>query len=195
MSVNYNLAQDLKEALSMAEGLENYVRGTELYGNAGGGFFANMPSLTIGALVMRLRRLALLADQLSDAQSKQLDKANDYFAHTQREWNVHFGEKALKEANSRLDAMRTFFQECAQSNKSCAGNYPPEILRRTIVQELVQVIADNRLENDELSDKLKGTDGKLRGIVKPSPFIWAAPLQAVYPPATYWWLYQRPPQV
>jgi uncharacterized membrane-anchored protein YhcB (DUF1043 family) len=194
MSSNYSIAQDLKEAVAMAEGLEEYVRGTELYGNAGGGFFANLPSLTIGALVMRLRRLEALRDKLNQSQQASLDAALRHYEHVQKEWNVHFSEKIVKEANSRLDAMRTFFNECAKSSTNCAGNYAPEVLRRTIVQELLPVIEHNRAEAEGLQDKLRQTDGKLRGIVRSAPFSWAAELQSVYPQEAYWWLYQRPPQ-
>mgnify|MGYP005837680685 CR=1 FL=1 len=194
MSANYSLAQDLKEAAAMADSLESYVRGTELYGNAGGGYFARQPSLTIGALAMRLRRLEALSDDLDAKGREQLRAAQQRYRQVEKEWSVHFGEKALKEAHSRLDAMRAFFQECANDSKSCAGNYPPELLRRTIVEELLPILEQHRLADDDLADKLKATDGNLRGIVRPSAFNWSPLLQPVYPQDRYWWLYQRPPQ-
>ena len=194
MSSNYSITQDLKEAVTMAEGLEDYVRGSELYGNAGGGFFANLPSLTVGALVMRLRRLQALRDSLNASQQAQLDSTQQRYNYVQKEWNVHFSEKIVKEANSRLDAMKTFFAECAKSSVNCAGNYVPEVLRRTVVQELVPVIEQNRAEAEGLDAKVRLTDSKLRGIVRSASFSWAAELQSVYPQEAYWWLYQRPPQ-
>jgi hypothetical protein len=194
MSASYSLAQDLKEAAAMADKLESYVRGTELYGNAGGGYFARQPSLTIGALVMRLRRLDALSDSLSAPERDLLRSAQQRCHRVEREWSVHFGEKVLKEAHSRLDAMRAFFQECAHDSKSCAGNYPPELLRRTIVEELLPIITQHQLPADDLKDKLTAADGNLRSLVKPSAFNWSPLLQPVYPQDRYWWLYQRPPQ-
>ena len=74
MSSNYQLQTDLNEAKAMVSALEEYVRGTELYGHANGGFFTSMPSLTVGAVLMRLRRLDLLRSSMKDSQSKELDK-------------------------------------------------------------------------------------------------------------------------
>ena len=56
---NYDRSKDLNEARKMADSLEPYVLGDQVYGSVGGGFFTggNMPSLTIGALLMRVRRL------------------------------------------------------------------------------------------------------------------------------------------
>lgn len=195
MSTKYEIARDLREALAMAEGLKNYVQGPELYGHTGGGFFAStMPSLTVGALVMRLRRLQALNDRLDVRQQDQLAQAQKTFEQVQREWNVHFCQKIVKEAHSRLDAMRTFFSECGKSSATCAQNYAPEVLRRTIVEELRPVIEANRIPDEGLADKLRATDSNLRAVVQPSAFIWDPLLQLVYPQAVYWWLYQRPPQ-
>ncbi len=195
MSTNYDIARDLREAVAMAEGLDRYVRGTELYGSTGGGFFASsMPSLTVGALVMRLRRLHALSDQLDPRQREQLEAAQKEFDRVQKEWNFHFSGKIGKEALSRLDAMRAFFSECSKSNATCAQNYAPEALRRTIVEELRPVIEANQAPAEGLAEKLRSTDASLRAVVQPDQFIWSPLLQPVYPQAVYWWLYQRPPQ-
>ena len=37
----YKIDKDLSEAQKMAEALDEYVRGTELYGSASGGFFGS----------------------------------------------------------------------------------------------------------------------------------------------------------
>jgi hypothetical protein len=194
MSTNYTLAQDLKEVTAMAKNFEEYIRGTELYGSSGGGFFSNLPSLTIGAYQMRLRRLDFQRDQLDKRQAEQLDQATAKFHEIEKEWNVHFSEKLLKELNSRLDAMKPYFQECSHDSRTCRANYMPEALRRTVVQELILVLENNRIEDADLMQKIKGTDGRLRGIVKPSDFIWSQGLQSVYPQSEYWWLYHRPPE-
>lgn len=195
MSNQYSTSQDIKEAAAMAEGLEDYVRGSELYGQTGGGFFTStMPSLTVGALVMRLRRLHTLRDTLDTHQQAQLDTLQTQFDHVQQAWNVHFTGKILREATSRLDAMKPFFGECQHNPKSCDGIYAPELLRRTIIEELLPLLEANQIDTSGLITKLRATDVKLRGVVRPSAFNWAAPLQAVYPSDRYWWLYQRPPQ-
>ncbi len=193
MSTQYQLETDVKEALTMAKGLEDYVRGQELYGNSGGGFFSKMPALTVGALAMRLRRLEVLSSDLTAEQRQQARQAQTLYDDVAKEWRVHFEEKVLREINSRVDAMRQFFQEAKQNAKSASGNYLPEVLRRTIIQELLIVVDTLGIEGDNLRPKVKVSDTALRTYsTQPSDFIWNPLLQQVYSPQVYWWLYHRP---
>lgn len=193
MSAQYKLDRDLKEAETMAGALEEYVRGSELYGNASGGIFANMPSLTVGALLMRLRRLDAMRGQLTPKQTETLNFALRKQQSVQSEWRVHYEEKLVHEANSRLDAMRGFFRECAESNRLCASVYNPEVLRRTIVQEVLRALAVFNIEDETLTEKQRNTDSTLRGFVKPWRFLWDEVLLPVYPKDEFWWLYNKPP--
>lgn len=194
MSANYNLNDDLKEALAMAEALETYLRGTELYGHAGGGFFSSLPSLTVGALLLRLRRLDHLRPSMKDSHAKNLDKTVDFFTATRHEWRVHYEEKIQKEIASRTDAMQTFFKECSQSMVNCAQSYRPELLRRTIIQELLTEMDSLNLDSSELRTKVKAADMKLRAVLRADSFQWDSKLEAIYPIEEFWWLYQKPPQ-
>ncbi len=193
MSSQYKLDRDLNEAKQMANGLEEYLRGSDVYGTPAGGMFGgDAPALTVGALVMRLRRLDALRDQLTDAQRQELAQAQEIHRHMQREWAVHYEQKIVKEANSRLDAIRTFFEECSDHPRNCAAIYKPEVLRRTIVQELGRVMADQKIFSAELDKKRREMDVKLRGFVRPATFVWSALLQEVYPADEFWWLYHAP---
>lgn len=192
----YSIDEDLKEARAMADALEDYVRGTELYGRAGsGGLFGfnRMASLTVGALLMRLRRLRAQWEQLSASQRQTLEAAEAKHEQVRKEWRRHYDEKMLREAKSRLDAMGHFFEECRDDPKLCARVYLPEALRRTIVQELVPAIEDAGISDDELPAKLRRADAGLRRYTQPDDFLWDARLQPFYPRDTYWWLYARPP--
>ena len=190
-----NLERDLKEAGDMTAGLKDYVRGDQVYGSIGGLFGSgNQPALTIGALLLRLRRLHALQDQLSDAQRQQLATVEAQHDAVKREWSVHYEEKLLREANSRLDAMRTYFEECSSSPRQCASNYLPEAMRRTIVQEIMIAMDALNIASEDLNRKARDTDGKLRRYIAVSDFVWAAELAAVYPKSDFWWLYMRPPQ-
>jgi hypothetical protein len=193
----YTLEQDLKEAEAMAEGLAAYLRQDNLYGSVGGGLFASgrMPSLTVGALVMRLRRLHLLAEGLSPASRQKLDAVAARHDAVAAEWRVHYEAKMLREAHSRLDAMRTFFEECAASPGMCPRIYLPEVLRRTVVEELLIAMEARELGDDDLATKVKGTDGRLRRYVQASGFVWASALQVAYPQPQFWWMYHEPPLI
>ena len=77
MAQDYSIETDLNEAEAMVKGFVNYLKSNEVYGSVAGGFFGfgQMPSLTTGALAMRLRRLAVLRAQLDDGQQARLDAA------------------------------------------------------------------------------------------------------------------------
>lgn len=189
MAQYYDLAQDLREAVTMLENLAAYLRGSELYGSATGGFFnfGNMPSLTVGALVMRLRRLKALHIQLSQEQRSTLDALLKQHEAIRKEWRSHYEKKVLREANSRLDSIQQYFQD---DNRSA---YAPELLRRTIVQELLGVMNELGLASKELDDKLRYIDNRLGGIaLVHGDFAWDPILEPVYPKNEYWWLYRQP---
>ncbi len=193
MSERYTIDKDIKEAEAMADALTPYVHENQLYGSTGGGFFSRMPAMTIGGLLMRLRRLDALRDHLTSQQTATLDKAKARNTTVHNEWRVHYEKKMLREANSRLDAMSHYFEECASNQRACANNYGPEVLRRTTVQELLLAMEEHNIESEELRQKMLGTDSKLRRYVRPAEFIWADILQDAYPEESFWWMYQRPP--
>ncbi len=193
----YDLAQDLREAQAMANALVPYVHEDALYGKVGGGglFSASvMPSLTIGALLMRVRRLRALDDQLSEPERGTLSAVEAQIENVRREWTLHFSEKLVKEANSRLRAIEQYFKECEDDPRLCAGAYLPEALRRTIVQEIAAALARYELPVTDLHRSMHQVDGKLRRYTEPSAFIWAAALQPAYPNPPFWWLYAKPLQ-
>lgn len=192
MSKSYDFTKDLREAKLMVDNLESYVRGDELYQTVGG-FFSKIPSLTVGAVLMRLRRLNDLNSYLDDAQRQTFTEINQKFETTREDWRTHYEEKLVREAHSRLDAMHNFFRECQDSLQNCAGLYRPEILRRTIVQEIMYEMTHLKLSEADLTRKVRGTDGKLRGVLRSADFQWADVLRPAYPEKDFWWLYNAPP--
>jgi hypothetical protein len=192
----YSIDQDLKEAEAMVKGLENYLQGDELYGRVGGGGLfggGNMPSLTVGALLMRLRRLGLFRNEMSPEQHARLDAIKNQFELIRKEWRAHYEAKLLREANSRLDAMRPYFQEIQDSPATAAGNYKPELLRRTVVQEILQEMESLGIHSADLDNKVRQMDSRLRSAApQQSPFLWASSLQSAYPQREFWWLYSKP---
>ncbi len=193
---NYSIDRDLAEAKSMADHLEPYVYGDQLYGNIGGMFSTSAtPSLTIGAFLMRLHRLRALEGQLSAAQKATLSEIEASNEHAQKEWGVHYNEKMINEANSRLKMIETFFGDCQEDPRSCATNYMPEALRRTIVQDIANEVERLNLPSDDLDKNLRRIDSQLHRFTEKSDFIWGAELQSAYPSNAYWWLYARPPRV
>lgn len=181
----------------MANALVPYVHEDALYGKVGGGglFSATaMPSLTIGALLMRVRRLRSLDDQLSAPERGTLNAIEGQIDSVRQEWTLHFSEKLVKEANSRLRAIEQYFKECEDDPRLCAGAYLPEALRRTIVQEIATALARYELPVTDLQRSMRQVDSKLRRYTEPSEFVWATALQPAYTNPPFWWLYAKPPQ-
>jgi len=193
MSSRYQIDADLREAKTLAEGLKNYLRGPELYGQAGG-FFSAMPSLTVGALLLRLRRLEALRPQLDARQRATLERARRLHDEAQREWRQHYEQKVIREVQSRLEAIRPFLKEVSDSPRQAANLYPPEMLRRTIVQELFRWADEQAVDLGDARLLARSLDERLRKIARPADFQWAALLADVYPAAEFWWLYARPPE-
>ncbi len=192
----YALDRDLREAEAMADGLLAYLQQDRLYGSVGsGGLFGggSMPSLTIGALLMRLRRLQALSDSLTDAQREQLRRVIAAHDSVRKEWTLRYTDRLVQEAKSRLKAMEAFFEECEDNPRTCARNYMPETLRRTIVQDINTALTELGAESAELDRALRNADGKLRRTTAPADFVWSKALQPAYPQSTYWWLYAMPP--
>lgn len=193
----YSLEQDFREAQAMADALVPYVYEDQLYGKVGsGGLFAasKMPSLTLGALLMRLRRLHALQDQMTESQRAALASIDQKHENVRKEWTMHYNNKLAQEALSRLNAMRQYFEECRDDPRLCANTYLPEALRRTIAQEIADAMKRYDTPSEEVTRAMRNADGSLRRYTQPSEFIWAKELQPVYPQTTFWWLYAKPPQ-
>ena len=187
---NYSIERDLKEAQVMADNLVPYVYEDELYLQLGG----SMPSLTLGALLMRLRRLRRLHNKLTGAQAELLQRVEAKHESIRSEWQTNYVKKLLREVDSRLNNLSAYFKDCEDDPRLCANAYMPEALRRTIIQEILDELPGSEIQQAGLDTKCQKVDGRLRRYVRPSDFVWDGMLKVVYPEKPYWWLYNRPPQ-
>lgn len=188
----YTIDQDLREAAAMAASLVPYVHEEPLYGKTGGGGFfgmSQMPSLTLGALLLRLRRLDALSGQLTTDQRMTLVDVHARHEAARHEWTLHYNSKLAQEAASRLKAMTTFFEEMRDTPRIAAQNYLPEALRRTIAHEVMAALPERSTDLDATARRI---DTSLRRWTQPDTFLWDTALQPAYPQPTYWWLYVRP---
>lgn len=194
MSTSYAIERDLNEISQMGDAMGSYVHSDELYVSVSGGLFGgrDLPQLTIGAFLMRMRRLSHFRDEMTGVQEATLNKAIAQYDEARKEWTVHHEQKINKEILSRLKMMTAFFRECRDSMRNCASAYPVEAQRRTIVQELMIGMKSYGLDTHEVTTELHQVDGELRKYITAGDFIWDEKLQPVYPRDTFWWLYGRP---
>lgn len=186
--LNYSFDLDLTEVKAMVDNLIPYVYEDELYGRVD----LKGARLTPGAILLRLRRLQALREQLNASQSEQLALIMSTFETTRAEWTVAFTRKLVREVEARLRDIQTYLGECNDDPKTCANAYMPEALRRTMIAEIFDVLPSTDEHYARLMTSTKQVDGGLRRYVRESGFIWSAILEPVYPRQTYWWLYGRP---
>ncbi len=194
MSSRYSLARDLDEFEQMVERLEDYLLGDAMYLPIGGGFFrgASTPQMTLGALLLRRRRLRYLRAKLKRADGIRLDVALAQHCRLRQEWTLHYDKKLKQEVPLRLRVMAGFFRECGENPRDCAGAYPVEALRRSIIQEIMLAMAEFGYDRRDVTAAIRPADQALRRILHAGEFIWSPVLEEVYPRTTFWWLYGSP---
>lgn len=185
---NYSIERDLKEAQAMAAALVPYVYEDELYGRVG----MNMPSLTVGAILLRLRRLRAIQSRLTPTQLDILQNIESQVHSVSQEWSGHYQKKLVREAEARLRDVMTYVRESKESPRTAANAYLPEALRRTMIEEIMDGLSVS--EREGLQSKARQVDGELRRYLDDSDFVWSSELQPAYPADTFWWLYKRPHQ-
>ncbi len=186
----YSIDLDLKEVRAMVRSLVPYIYEDDLYGR----IQIDSARLTPGAILLRLRRLTALRDQMSQSQQQQLDSILTDHDKQRTEWQVAYTKKCVREVESRVRDLNTYLTECKENERLCASAYLPEALRRTIVEEIMQALPDDEPASADLRTKVRSIDGGLRRYVRETPFIWDQQLQPLYPADHYWWLYNRPPK-
>ena len=194
MTRRYKLERDLSELEQMAERLQDYLLGDRLQLPLSVNYSrrSSAPELSLGAFLLRRRRLSCLRASMTAGQRRRLQGALGEHDAVQREWRLHYENKLKQEAPARLRQMRAFFRDCQENPAGCGGIYPPEALRRTIVQEIVSALDEMGCDKGEITDAVERTDHALRRLLRPGEFIWDACLEGVYPRLEFWWLYGSP---
>ena len=195
MSSKYSVERDLDELERMVERLGEYILGEAMYLPIGGGFFrgSRTPQLTIGALLLRRRRLSHFSPKLNPTEQSRLDATLAEHDKVQREWTLHYEKKLNREIPSRLKVMAGFFRECSENPRDCGSAYPVEASRRTIVQEILIAMDEFGYDKSETQAQALQADVALRRLLHACDFIWSPLLEVVYPRAAFWWLYGKPP--
>jgi len=186
----FDLDRDLRALATMASNLTPYLYEDEMYGYLSG----DLPNLTLGGLLLRLYRLGHLENLLDADQQTMLQDARINFEAECAKWAVHYETKLQQELHARLDAFDQFLNECGDDLPSCAANYPVQAEKRTIIEHLNDELVELEARPEEIENRLRHIDQKLRRLLVESDFISDERLAAVYPKHRFWWMYGYIPE-
>lgn len=185
-------AMDLAVAEEMVTELEDYIVGNELYRTV----IAHTPegnrkmTMSGGALLSRLRRLAAERDSLPPEMQQRIDAVIKSAEATIYSLRTRFHERLAREMKARLDSLAWFLDEYADDRARVHANYPYEIRNRQRIEEIMQRLGDQA--PPEQMARLRSIDSRIRQITHAAPFIWAERLAPAFPQHPYWYLYAAP---
>jgi hypothetical protein len=183
--IRYDLKRDVHTVQAIASRLDPFVYEDETFGYMPDDF----PNLTIGGLLMRLHRLSLMDDLLSDEQREKLDTAQQQVDDIKREWLVAYTNKTTHELALRVNEWNQCLNECRQNQDECREMYPSVVEKRVMAQILANEARELNALTPEIEKRLHGIDSQLQGFFKPGSFIWDQRLQRAYPQDQYGFLY------
>jgi hypothetical protein len=186
------LKHDLAILEAMVAGIPDYLKSDVAAWNIGQ---RDMPLLTLGGCLMRLRRLSLLQGQLTSDDRLALARARNSFNEALKERVVRFEQRAYGELNARLREWTTYMRDLAHSSKIAADQrrYAAMADTRIVIGDLVDKLSEHpyRLDSRVPRD-VAALDRRLRLMWQPGVFVLDPAWQRAYQADRYWWLYGRP---
>jgi hypothetical protein len=147
--------------------VREYLLSKELYWPLG----ADLPRLTLGNLLLSMRRVAALRP------SPQVERRRLELETLQARWRSAWEQKAARETENRLRLWTTFLSEYRASPEQYADSYPGEVRGRVILQLLGASLPDQ--------------DALLKSHLVPAGFLWEAGLEPAFPKQDFWFLYAK----
>lgn len=181
----FDLERDLRVLSAMASSLTPYLYEDEMFGHLAG----DLPKLTLGGLLLRLYRLSRLDDSLDADQQTLVQDARINFEAECSKWAAHYERKLQHELQSRINAFDYYLQECVEDVRSCAAGFPTQAEKRTMIEHLKTEAEEHNVLDDEIENRLRQADYKLRRLFREGEFITDERLINVYPRERFWWMY------
>lgn len=152
----------------------------------------NRPPLTLGGILLRRRRLGLLAAGLSTAERDHLEAANARYDLLLAAQPVRLESRIVAEIGDRLREWTVYLRDLAASSRLAAdhAHYVAKSDIRVVIEDLTEALGPRR--PSQLPDDVAALDHRLRARWQPGEFLWAAVWQPAYPAERYWWLYGTP---
>lgn len=182
---------DLNAVEAMVAELENYIVQDDVYRTILSPTPAGNIKLRMsgGDLLARLHRLQGERGALSAEEQTRLDVAQAEADKIIYSLRTRFLERLTREMKARLDSLTWFLDDWDSDPQRGKGDYPFEIRNRQRIEEILKQLQAN--PPGDLLSALSKVDRRLKQHTQKSDFIWDTPLEKVYPPETYWYLYRR----
>lgn len=174
-------AQDLAFVQAGVEELETYLLSEELYWPLSG--FSWLPRLTIGGLLLALKRLGGRSD--FPAEAAQALSLEARLEALRSKWRSAWENKCRREVRARLDLWSNYLSDYRQSPESQAGSYPQQVQWRVILQLLAGEFPLPPKEVEILAE----LDTMMKPFWSPGGFVWDPALEEAFPQAGFWFLY------
>jgi hypothetical protein len=184
-------AVDLAVTEAMVEELEQYIIKEDLYRTV----ITRTPQgevrvqMTGGDLLTRLFRLNAEKAGLAPSLQQRIDAVTKNAEQTIYSLKSRFHARLVREMRARLDSLRWFLDDAAESPAAARANYPYEIRNRQRVEEILKRLGKETPA--ELQGQLEMVDRRLRSFAIGSEFVWDPALRDVFPQYPYWYLYAR----
>jgi len=160
--------------------LEPYLLSRELFWPLGG----NKPRLTVGGILISLKRIEALSQSNADQATVSPLTAKLELVRTR--WRVAWEQKCTRELRTRLELWQNYLGDYRITPESYADDYRNEVRLRVLAGllagELPEVPEESRMKLDSL-------DVLLRGRLLPGTFVWDTDLISAFPQDEFWYLY------
>ena len=188
------IARDAALCEAMADEIKEYLKSNELFWEPNrhrpGG--ADLPKLTIGGLLLAMRRLETLRDRLNPDQEKALTRAGQELAFQKSRWRLRYQNKLARDLRSRLDAWAWYLDDCQRQGKSAIVHYARQVETRVKFDLLLDEAMEVGLEVKESHKRQAALDERLRALFAKGDSCWISELAAGFPPDRFWYLYGFP---
>ncbi len=185
------IERDVALCRAMVTEIEDYLRSNVLFWEpnrslAGG---EQLPKLTLGGLLLAMRRLETLRRRLEPSQEKALNQAGDSLIAERSAWPGRYGAKLDRDLQSKLDTWAWYLDDCQQRGESAIAHYPHQVADRVKIDLLLEEADEVGLEAASKRAKLAVMDKWLRTHFQPGDFCWPPALRPGFDSNRFWYLW------
>ncbi len=188
------ITRDAALCAAMADELDDYLKSDELFWEPSrrrpGG--PDLPKLTLGGLLLALRRLETLRDYLTPDQSHALTRARRELDYQKRQRRTRYQNKLARDLRSRLDAWAWYLDDCQQQGEAVVAHYTRQVETRVKADLLLDEAGEIGLDVAELRQRQTALDERLRADFHSGDFCWTGELTAGFPAQRFWYLWGQP---